>query len=89
MDSPDETEAPILAEVAVPLGASIRAYRRGEFDSAVDQLLAVRGEIQRIGGSHAQRDIFHMILLDAAHGLNWQENCWSPASSRARVTPGH
>jgi tetratricopeptide (TPR) repeat protein len=60
------TEAPILAGVGAALGEAIVAFRRGDHARAVERLYPVRGEIRRIGGSHAQRDVFARLLILAA-----------------------
>jgi hypothetical protein len=51
----------------IPLCEAILAYRRGEFERVVSLLSPVRHDLHLIGGSHAQRDLFFQILLDAAH----------------------
>ena len=43
-----------------------KAHRRGDYGRAVDLLYPARGSIRRIGGSHAQRDFFMKMLIDAA-----------------------
>jgi len=60
------TQAPVVAEVAVPLCQALVACSQGAYDRAVDLLLPVRYEIWRLGGSHAQRDLFAQILIQAA-----------------------
>jgi len=42
------------------------AWRRKDHARVVAQLAPVRGELWRIGGSHAQRDLFTLMLLDSA-----------------------
>jgi hypothetical protein len=42
------------------------AYCEGRFDDAVEKLLAVRDGAARFGGSHAQRDLLTLTLIDAA-----------------------
>ena len=46
--------------------AAILAYHEGDFGRAVDLLLPLRHAFIRMGASHAQRDIFHQYLLEAA-----------------------
>lgn len=41
----------------------IAAYGAGDYESAVRLLEPIRGEVIRIGGSHAQRDVFEETLL--------------------------
>ena len=55
----------VSREVGLPLARGLLAYGRSEFDEAADQLYAVRAQAQRIGGSHAQRDIIDQTLLSA------------------------
>ena len=62
----DETQGPIFAEIGLPLCAAIRAYRKGDYGEAVDLLLPIRYGVERIGGSHAQRDLFRLMLIEAA-----------------------
>ena len=42
------------------------AFARGDADGAVDLIYPVRGQLQRLGGSHAQRDLVDLTLLAAA-----------------------
>ncbi len=62
----DTTEGPIFREIGLPLSQAIVAARRGEYGKVVDLLLPIRYQVYRIGGSHAQRDVFAQLLLHAA-----------------------
>ena len=42
------------------------AHRRREYDRVIDLMWPVRRDLHQIGGSHAQRDIFFQVLVDAA-----------------------
>jgi len=72
--TPDgETEAQIMAECGADLCEATIAIRRGNYGRAADLLHAARPRLHRIGGSHAQRDLFGQILLDAHLKLgNWR-----------------
>lgn len=61
-----EDNAYTTERVGVPIVRAVMAHRAGDFDTVVDTLLPIRYEIHRMGGSHAQRDLFAMLLLDAA-----------------------
>jgi len=61
-----EAQAAVMAEVGIALGEATAAHRRGAFARVVDLLLPRRDVIRRIGGSHAQRDLFAQLLIDAA-----------------------
>jgi tetratricopeptide (TPR) repeat protein len=65
-DAYDNTMADIYRRVGLPLAEAIEAYGRGAFAEAVDLLLPVRYHLVEIGGSHAQRDVFHRLLIEAA-----------------------
>lgn len=58
--------APIVAAVCLPVCEGVLAHRRGEFARAADLLGPVRKQLWRIGGSHAQRDVFWQTLVDAS-----------------------
>ena len=60
------TEAEVMADVGLPLARSVVAHRNGAYDFVVDELSPVRHRIRRIGASHAQRDLFDQLLIDAA-----------------------
>jgi tetratricopeptide (TPR) repeat protein len=60
------TEAEVMREVGLPLARAVVAHREGAYGDAVDHLLPVHGRIRRIGASHAQRDLFEQLLIDAA-----------------------
>lgn len=51
--------------LGLPLAEALVAYREGDYDFVVDTMLPIRYELHRIGGSHAQRDLFSMVLIDA------------------------
>ncbi|HEY7495701.1 MAG TPA: tetratricopeptide repeat protein [Candidatus Tectomicrobia bacterium] len=56
----------LLGDVGLPLVEGLIAYARGEYAQVVDGWLPIRGRILEVGGSHAQRELFTDILLDAA-----------------------
>lgn len=63
---PGVVAAGTIAGLALPLGRAILAAARGDPARAVDQLLPIRSGYARLGASHAQRDLFHQLLIDAA-----------------------
>jgi hypothetical protein len=60
------TNGAMEREVGMPLIRAIAAYGRGRFDEAADLIAPVRDVAHRFGGSHAQRDILSLTLIDAA-----------------------
>jgi hypothetical protein len=53
-------------DVGLPLMRGVLALARGEAETACELLLPVRSQAQRLGGSHAQRDLIDQTLLAAA-----------------------
>jgi len=84
----DGSEARVFAAVGLPLCTAILAYRHGDFGSAVDLLLPIRYQVYRIGGSHAQRDVFAQLLIEAAMrgGRHWLAGALLAERSALRPT---
>jgi tetratricopeptide (TPR) repeat protein len=60
------TNGMMSREVGLPLAKAFAAFGRERYDAAIDELLAVRAHANRFGGSHAQRDIVHLTLVESA-----------------------
>ena len=45
--------------------AGLEAFAEAQYDTAFQHLVSARGEMQSIGGSHAQRDVFERITIDS------------------------
>lgn len=56
----------LAAETTLPLTDAIAAYFTGDHAGAAEGLLATREDWSRVGGSHAQRDLYAQALIDAA-----------------------
>jgi tetratricopeptide (TPR) repeat protein len=52
-------------EVAMPAARGIAAYARGQWERAIGELSPILSRLHTLGGSHAQRDLFEQIYLDA------------------------
>jgi tetratricopeptide (TPR) repeat protein len=55
----------LAAAVTLPLVQGIAAFGWGAYDEAADQLQAVAGQLVRLGGTNAQREVFEETLLVA------------------------
>ncbi len=55
----------LSAEIGAPLAAGLVAFQAGRMAEAVAFLTPLQASIQRVGGSHAQRDVFKQIYLEA------------------------
>jgi tetratricopeptide (TPR) repeat protein len=60
------TNAMMSREVGAPFARAIVAFGRGDYETAIPLLTAIRPHANRFGGSHAQRDIVHLTLVEAA-----------------------
>ncbi|XP_072015549.1 tetratricopeptide repeat protein 38-like [Amphiura filiformis] len=56
----------VFQDVGLPLCEAFVAADDGDYAKAVDLLHPVRYKVVNIGGSHAQRDVFNLFLIDAA-----------------------
>ena len=66
-------DAVVWREVALPAARGMLAHARGDFAAAARWLSVANPRLQEIGGSHAQRDLFGQLLLDAQMKTgNWQ-----------------
>jgi tetratricopeptide (TPR) repeat protein len=83
------TNRDISAQLAHPLQQAIAAFGRGDFDRTVDLLLPIRYDIRRIGGSHAQRDIFNQTLIAAAIGANRHKLARALLAERHALKPNN
>ena len=52
-------------QVAVPAAGGLVAHARGQWTAAAEQMEAALPRLINIGGSHAQRDLFEQIYIDA------------------------
>jgi tetratricopeptide (TPR) repeat protein len=82
------TTAAVAAEVGADLCQGLLAYRAGDFGTAVERLAPLRAQLRRIGGSHAQRDLFTQILVDAATRAGHREVARAVLEERTAARPG-
>lgn len=62
----DDTNARMTREVGLPIVKAIDSFGQEEYADAVSLLLPVRYKAHAFGGSHAQRDLVHRTLIEAA-----------------------
>ena len=83
----------IWQQVAVPAAQGLMAYAQGHHQLALEGLGQALPRLTQIGGSHAQRDLFEQIYLDAlmqaghwgaAQQILQQQVNWQPQSCRLR-----
>ncbi len=62
---PDRLEGRIWRNVGLPLAEGVAAYGRGDWRTAFARIRPALDGLQQIGGSHAQRDLFWQLWLQA------------------------
>jgi tetratricopeptide (TPR) repeat protein len=62
----DSCNGRMTRDVALPLAHGIVAFARGQYAAAIDFIEPVRDIAHRFGGSHAQRDLLTLTLIEAA-----------------------
>ena len=65
-DGGSEAQRELTQRVGVPLLEGLLAFGEGNYRRAVDSILSVRYRFIGVGGSHAQRDLYTLILIEAA-----------------------
>jgi hypothetical protein len=53
-------------EVGLPMVDALAAFGEGHFDTVLERLRPVRNFANRFGGSHAQRDLIDLTMIEAA-----------------------
>ena len=66
---------------------AIRAFGAERYGDAVDLLMPVRYRAQIFGGSHAQRDILHRTLIEAAMRSSQSGLAQALANERISLKP--
>ncbi|MGJ3259336.1 MAG: tetratricopeptide repeat protein [Rhodospirillales bacterium] len=65
VETKGDDNARITEAVGLPLARALVAHRNGDYDFVVETLLPIRYHLHKLGGSHAQRDLFNMVLIDS------------------------
>jgi len=81
------TNAAMTREVGLPVCVALAAFGRGEWDVVIEMLRPVRLVAQRFGGSHAQRDILSLTLIEAALRGGESKLARALAAERTQVKP--
>ena len=64
-------------EVMLPLAKGVEAFANGSYDDAADNLDGLVDQLSRIGGSHAQREVFE--------DTSWSRTSAQAGSTRRRI----
>jgi len=60
------TNARMAGDVGLPLAKGLLAFAREDYEGAIAAIMPIRHIAIRFGGSHAQRDLLSMTLIEAA-----------------------
>ncbi|MGI9415090.1 MAG: tetratricopeptide repeat protein [Hyphomicrobiales bacterium] len=83
------TAARVARHVGLPLCQAIGSWYAGDYGAAVDRLAPVRGSLSELGGSHAQRDLFHQILISSAVRAGRFDQARDLLAERSASKPGN
>ncbi len=81
------TNATMSREVGLPVARAFASFGQGRYEAAIDDLLPVRAHANRFGGSHAQRDIVHLTLIESALRAGRASLARALAEERIAVKP--
>ncbi len=83
----DDDNARRTREHVLPVCRAVDAFYRGDFATTVELLFPRKDDLVPIGGSHAQRDVFHLMLLEASLRAGRFELARALAGERVTLRP--
>lgn len=79
----------VTGEVLLPLVEGVHAFGGGDYRRVIERIEPVRSRIVEIGGSRAQRDVFHDTLLEACFRAGDGERAERLLAERVARRPDH
>jgi hypothetical protein len=83
----DGDNAQFTREVGDAATRAVQAFGQGRFAECVDLLRPIRSRAHRFGGSHAQRDLLDLTLIEAAFRAGNDALATALAAERAALRP--
>ena len=83
----DGTNAMMSRDVGLPVADALIAFDRADYDTTIDLLMPVRVIAHRFGGSHAQRDVIGLTLIEAALRAGRANLAGALTAERAALKP--
>ncbi|MEE9321161.1 MAG: hypothetical protein V3U76_11990 [Granulosicoccus sp.] len=74
-------------QVGIPAAVGVHAHALGNYSEAAKHLSLVRHRMVEVGGSHAQRDLFDQLLLDAYMQTKQWASARKMLEARCRYEP--
>jgi hypothetical protein len=84
---PGIDNATVTAQLGLPVCKALVAFHVGRYNEAFSLMQPIREILYRCGGSHAQRDVLHQTLLEAAIRANRWDQASRIASERVAIRP--
>jgi tetratricopeptide (TPR) repeat protein len=82
-----DTNAMMTRDVGLPLARGVAAFSAGRYGDAIALLQPIRTIANRFGGSHAQRDLIHLTLVEAALRARQPRLARALISERTQLKP--
>jgi tetratricopeptide (TPR) repeat protein len=82
-----DTNAMMSREVGLPLAQGLIAFGKGDYADCISLLLPIRTIASRFGGSHAQRDLIHLTITEAALRSGNQRLARALVAERTQLKP--
>jgi tetratricopeptide (TPR) repeat protein len=83
----DDCNARMTREVGLPICRALHAFDAGRFAQCIELLMPVRAIAHRFGGSHAQRDVLSLTLIEACMRGAQHRLARALAAERAALKP--
>ena len=79
----------LVGDVLVPLVEGLHGFAGGDWRRTIERLEPLRGRIVELGGSRAQRDVFHDTFLEACFRAGDTERAQRYLAERVARRPDH
>jgi len=79
----------LAGQVLVPLVEGLHAFAAGDYRRTVERIEPLRGRIVELGGSRAQRDVFHDTLYEACFRAGDPDRARRYLAERVARRPDH
>jgi hypothetical protein len=83
----DTDNGAMTREVGLPLSRALVAFQHGQYQTAIELMRPVRNIAARFGGSHAQRDLIDLTMLEAAKRAGNRNQLRALANERLELKP--
>ena len=79
----------VVAAVLIPLIEGLHAFAGGDYPRTIDRIEPLRDRIVELGGSRAQRDVFHDTFIEACFRAGDTERAQRYLAERLNRRPDH